>query len=212
MEIKDNKLTWEFENQKFKMPSDKFPLPDREDIYVFTEDNTEKYENKELKKEIDKLNTTVGKCYTNTEKIVQAGKKLGIDIEYMGGWIFPRGPIPIHHAWAVIEQKHVIDLAYSKKLISARAFLDFENNPEQAREVYAERIKDIYKLPTSERCVFGKMLPEFIYIGVKSSKMELIKQFNKLRKQYPNHISYKNNNSLDGRSNFQKMLHKKGVE
>jgi hypothetical protein len=135
--------------------------------------------------------------------LVSETKVAGVDLEFYAGWFFIGERPLIHHAWAVYNQKSVIDPSYS---MSEALIFDQINyaNPDWRKEAARLLIRnENKKSPASVDCVYGKVpvLPtRLIYVGCPDTRINAINIYNRTIAKYPDHPSYKNQgmNSLGG--------------
>lgn len=220
----------EFE-RSYIVPTAMFPLPS--DVFaVFTEENTEVLTDERIIALINDCPYTTGHCYSNTDALVAHLQKNGVDIVPYVGWLFLFGNLPVHHCFAVIEGKYLIDLAddfigmydYIRKThfpsMTAKNVSDFMeqldalgNNIVNMRQFMLEWVrytKDT-NMKHSIRCMpLGKVTNEMLYIGSVCLPADGKRHYNDLMRAYPQHPSYLNINDK-GASPFQEMLQKKGL-
>jgi hypothetical protein len=195
-----------FNNCKYQIGSKLFPVNQISKAQVFYKDNTEIIDNIILSEKIDKLcDFETGRCYTNTEQIVQVGKMLKLNIEFYAGWIFLNNH-PIHHGWAVLNG-NVIDVGLCIKELEIMSQVNMLN--EGWRKEIAPKLVKLknMKIPAHEKYIFGKVPKSIVYVGCPDTRENAIKTFQQLIQRYPNHPSYqhKGQNAF-GRSLLQKEM------
>lgn len=151
-------------------------------MHWFGHPNTSKFELTEKQNDIiNSLSFDKGRCYTNTEKLINAFEG-ELDLKFFSGWVFLGYNYPVHHAWAVLfeeENEYVFDMGVferEQKIIEEAA--EKFDDPEKQREYYVKENKRTFKLPNSKIYITGKVVPEMIlYIGVKSTKEEVLDRY-----------------------------------
>lgn len=179
------------------VPSKEYPMPNNSQIKIFTKQNTEDINIKNIDSILENQNFQMGFCYTNTDKICELLTTLkdSHNIEFYSGWLLTLGNM-VHHAWVVIDGKHIIDTSVFKKEEEKQKIIDDEelgiphaiNKNIIAKETVKLMAEEI---PFSEKYQCGKIINENIYIGVKSNSNEARISFNNLMDKMPNHKDYK---------------------
>jgi hypothetical protein len=165
-----------------------FPVSNNSAIKLFYSDNTEPFSHDEFSKIIDFNKFEVGHCYTNSEMIRQISVKVGLSVEYYAGWFFMQQPTPIHHAWCIIDGKHLIDMGFSDRDVRFRKKV--MNDP-LARERYAEYIAHRKAtIRPSKDCIMGKIPEGVLYVGSLDEIESARSLFRDTIKKYPKHPSY----------------------
>lgn len=182
-----------------------FPLRDILTVKCFTFANTESFIHDDISKIIDINDFEIGHCYTNSEKIRLISDNFGVEAVYYAGWVFLRNELPIHHAWCVIDGRHVIDMGFSDRDFRFQEKLKYDPN---FRERYAENVA--YRranIRRSKDCVMGKVPESILYVGCPDDIESARKLYRDTIKRHPNHVSYafKGMNAF-GASTIQTML------
>jgi hypothetical protein len=192
-----------YDEKFFTKFSNLYPLSNPKKARLFANYNTESYAlQAELKTFIDTYpNFMTGRCYTNSTVLTEYGKSLGYKIEFYSGWLSSSGYPPIHHAWCVLDKKHLIDVSLS--LIETEAFIEahsmIEKMKENGREPYdfrafsvrhANKVKKRNKVKKYDDIPVGKVPDYFIYMGSPDNPYNARKIYNDLMEKYPNHPSY----------------------
>lgn len=209
MEDGDYKFRMRKNGKAYTVGGEYFPVKDKENIEVFLKENCREFKLAKLINKINKLEFEKGRCYTNINRIIEAGKEVNIDIKFYSGWVFPRSIKAMHHAWGVIKTKfgfQVLDPAFSKKELKLYETIDYDK--ENWREVLAKKILDFEKnKDNEEKMVLGKPPEGIIYFGCPDNKENAINTFNNLIDKFPNHPSYSGKGTSPvGRSELQKEL------
>lgn len=215
--VKEDKCVWKLRDgngnfiKSIITPTSMYPLHN-DSFSVFTDDNTKIITDKKVINIINKLSFQKGRCYSNSEKIINALK--GYNAKAFAGWFFmPSHTIyPIHHSWVVLDDNCIIDM--SNDLVALQDVgVDFSVKYNDQKKLYddlAECLKKINVMKNADRCYpFGKT-HGCIYIGCECEPNEAKKDYNSLIALYPNHeiIRTQNNNGM----NFtQYNLSKRGV-
>jgi hypothetical protein len=204
-------MEFEYNDKKYFVGSDMFPVSDPEQIESFKSDNTEPFWNEEFCKIIDVNTFDAGHCYSNAEKIRLIAERFQLPVKYYSGWLFARTSIPTHHAWAVIDNKHLIDMGYSERSIK---FLQKVYSFPDWRERFADNVA--YRksnIRHSKDCIMGKVLDGFIYVGSIDEMEAARKRFRDMRDIYPDHFSYsRRGQNMYGASAVQEEIFKRQME
>src|SRR5699024_7279124 len=94
------------------IPSHQYPLNDK--LKVFTRDNTEPCKDEQIKVIFDSVKYEIGKCYGNTRRLLDALEANEIPksrYKSYVGWLFIGDTMPVHHAYTVIDGKHLLDFS-----------------------------------------------------------------------------------------------------
>lgn len=206
-----NSLQSMLDDEKMKFKStDLFPIANTDKCQFFTIELCMPYENQQFAKMLNENRKFFrsGWCYTTAENVVAMGKELGLDIEFYSGWV--RHGTWLHHAWAVVDKIHLIDLTISKR----ETILLKTVNTEEPQ--WRERVAPILieygenPLPVEMDCVFGQPLDSMFYFGSPDTPINARRIFNRLMKKIPRHPSYarKGKGNEVGASELQKLLWK----
>ncbi|RPK19993.1 hypothetical protein [Paenibacillus xylanexedens] len=199
-------MKFNIENTEYEIGSHMFPVADSSDLRAYDYSNTESFSNDDLSRIIDINDFEIGHCYTNAEKIRMICERFEIPVEYFAGWIFvPNQEMPLHHAWAVIDNKYLIDMGFSERDLKFQKKIQGDPNwRERFAEETARRRATIRR---SKDCVMGKVPGGLLYVGSPDEVENARKIFRDLIKKYPKHISYRRK-GMDptGASPIQKMV------
>lgn len=179
------------------IPSQLYPLSGSPEI--FYQENTEACTDQQIQEIFDNTEAHMGFCYTNIENLAVNLRKAGVlkqRYKTYIGWLFIGEQLPIHHAFLVVDNKHLLDfsasqiheqllLHYTPKEIETFTRDELRNN--LANEFIKEQEK-----PHSQRAAFGKALPSYVYIASQCKPNQGRLQFNKLIKSHPNHPCIRN--------------------
>lgn len=198
------------------MPTDMYPLANN-DIHVFSDENLEEITDKEVLDVIDQVPYKIGHCYTNSQNIVDALAKVGVEACIYCGWAFVSlSELPFFHCWVMLDDTHLIDLAndYIRKLNYVYDVYGDESKHftrDRWRYAFVEATKFLSSLPNSERCCIG-MADNKIYVGcpVKNAN-EARRLYNYLIGKFPNHESIEDVNKNTQRTPLQEMYANEGL-
>jgi hypothetical protein len=218
--MKINKKEYKIDTN-IKLPTEKFegidyleigskmyPLP--EESYIFTNGNTRKKKLAKFLNDIDKVSFEIGRCYTNTKKLVEIGKKHDLNIKFYSGWVLMMSPVPIHHAWGVLEDRHGFKVFDANPIkVDLKVLEKLQNKSEENwRKEYARLYNKINKeYGNSEKMIMGKVLEGINYLGGPDNFENAINTFNDLMDEFPDHPSYSiGGNNPNGASELQKEI------
>lgn len=180
------------------IPTKLYPLPNSNTIKVFTSENTEQLGDDSISVLLTNKVFKPGFCYTNADEIIDILKSNNISnkVEFYSGWLYSINNM-IHHAWVVIDDKHIIDTSIA---VEDKYYDKIINNFEKGEDVIVNReeiANETIELtnsakPFKEKYCYGKVLRDNIYVGVKTNSTEARVSFNELLKREPNHPNYKN--------------------
>lgn len=208
---KDLKLTdtkWIYKGTA--IPSKMYPITNKADMKFFCAFNTEELDDKKVLDIYNKVEGKMGHCYTNTLSFYLNLLNNGVDnvVPYVG-WLSVGGGHPIHHAWLVINDKHLFDLSGDKIMLDY--VLNKSQEPITATEL-KEGMADLHlslkDIPNTERYTTGKCMVTHFYIGSPCYPTDGIQIFNQLMADFPKHPSYSNVDS-EGRNELHRILAKK---
>lgn len=204
---KDNKFKVLINNERKRevvIPSPLYPLPHHQDIKVFTDDNTYEWENTVIDDLLKDKVFKPGYFYTNIDYIVNAlsnSEEFSVSVDYYVGWTIV-GDRLIHHAWAVVDDKYLIDTSrfLREDEMEKLARETEKGNLPLNRSDLVNKLIEYHneKIPFKDKYVCGKALKNSIYIGVKSNSDTGRRDFNELMRKYPEHPDYLNINKEDG--------------
>ena len=169
---------------------EKLPVTDKNKVYYFNYNNTKKYDDLVLEKELDNYKFNIGKCYSNTQKLVKISNNLGIPVKFYSGWLKCGKGEPIHHAWGVLGKDKIIDVTLDRHINKfAKKLRPFKE--EIHRKLFAEIVVKINKLNTSQRVILGKVPETLTYYGCPDNKENALKTYNNLIDKFPEHYNNK---------------------
>lgn len=221
MEMKDRSPEMFFtvnDKSKYKIPSKMFPLSSKKNWALFSSENTVPYNNEEFISLLDKVDLPIGRCYSNSEKILKIGETLNLDITYASGWIFRAGDMPKHHAWVMVKNEEGVSIidSFKEYLFSeaSKRYKVDESKPNWREEAAKSVKKTLRDMPlNSQQIVLGRAPESLFYVGSPDTRENAIKIFNRLQSQFPHHPSYATSGAnMFGRSVMQSELNKFGVE
>lgn len=177
------------------VPSKHYPLLNKKTIDYFDGYRTLPLGEAEAINAFNELSFEVGRCYENTQKIQRhfEQKGLGEHVKTMSGWLFSPGGAPMHHAWVVYKDKHVLDPAARVdyfELMNELSQKEEKVSLEKMRQLTIDMMKTNQNKPNHQTMTCGQTPPIYVYVGSETSPEEGRKVFQKLTKQYPNHPSY----------------------
>jgi len=200
------------ESVTYEIPSDIYPLRNKNTAEIFSYANTEQLKDEpNIAQIFDSITLKTGFCYTNTENFKEALLKAGIkdkDVKTYTGWIFLNG-LPVHHCWLVYKDKHVFDAGVSR--IDEAFKITMSENPnasmDEARLIY-KKIHDAFQeQPNSKIYTCGHVAPFALYVGSETTPNQGRVIYHELIKKYPDHPSYQAEGmNANGRSKLQEML------
>lgn len=192
------------------VPTALYPL-NKTEFKIFKSTNTEEIKDKQVCSLIDKIEYKIGKCYQNSQNIYDILSKNGYDVKMYVGWLFlGESVFPVHHAWCVLNDKHIIDLADDfTAMLKQNGINSVKDTGLQSVRSNAllEFTKKTKGLKNSERCgVLGKCSNFLYYVGSECFAEEGRKIYRDLVTLYPDHECQRNVNSSTGLNNFQSIL------
>ncbi|WPS85337.1 hypothetical protein SMD22_01535 (plasmid) [Brevibacillus halotolerans] len=195
------------EPYRMVIPSDMYPLRNKPTTKLFSYMNTERIENDSTAEKAYNENVyKMGYCYTNTENMQKSFVEQGLlDVETYVGWILING-IPLHHAWLVYKDMHVLDPAISliDEIIRQKQY----PSPQEMREDIVKLHREYQDKPNSDYQTFGQVAPFVLYIGSVCTPAKGRMIYNEMIEQYPNHPSYHQEGmNPNGMSSVQKMFY-----
>ena len=168
------------------IPSHQYPLNGK--LKVFTRDNTEPCKDEQIKVIFDSVKYEIGKCYGNTRRLLDALEANEITksrYKSYVGWLFIGDTMPVHHAYTVIDDKHLLDFSPMHELYSME--ISGELSTPEMKEALVDKFMDKIRQPNSIRSIFGKADPELLYVGSECTPDKGIKIYQKLMKAFPKH-------------------------
>ena len=175
---------------KIKIPSQMFPLVGQGSYLLHNENTSPLPTNAEtdaIREVFDEMHPRLGSCYSNTDALIGALRKRGIDAKSMVGWLFIGDNFPIHHCFAVIEKYHAV-LDFS---VRASFFHELNQNSTDMqtlrKEFSRKYINALQSKMNSEIGTFGQMDSGCIMLAAVCSPRAGAATFAKLRKAFPKH-------------------------
>lgn len=188
------------------IPSKLYPLPNNS-YKVFNYENTFDLEDDEVNNILSDIDFKVGRCYSNSDLILNILNRNNIKAEFYSGWVLHLNKMT-HHAWIVVENKHLLDVGILRKeeefIGKGKVNLLLSNS--NGIDLFAEIISE--KAPFKEKYYYGKVGKGLIYIGSPSNSTEARESYNKLIRENPNHPDYQNIDK-NGVNKTQRALYKK---
>lgn len=195
-----------------KIPSAKYPLSGGYEF--FSARNCKLVTDPAVLEVFDRQKYCIGHCYSNTKNLVRDLQSIGYKAESYVGWLFlGADQLPIHHSWAVLNGKSVLDLAEDSSVMHhyMRLNQDQITDMDSAREFMAAFVEVTCGWKNSERCApVGVPWPGAYYVGCKCDPDEGVKIYLRYTQIHP---AYEKENGIDeeGRSPFQRMLDERGL-
>lgn len=203
---------------KYMMPSKMFPLASKkkDKIKVLHPEITTPLDNpifedglnQMIKSYYDKGIGQSGLCYRNARAVVDVAKALDLDVQFYSGWLFiGANSLPVHHAWALIGEEHVVDIVICPGELMLLNQVD-STNPNWRKEI-ASKLKNYRDTHNKVRDrVFGKVPEGLVYIGSEDTPDNALNTFAQLSKDFPNHPSYSGGGNMKGQSKLQEEMNK----
>jgi len=182
------------------IPDHYYPLPNPGKISAFYNENTEELPDDEVNGLLQDVPFKMSRCYNNSEAMLNAlqvgGYAARHSVQYYCGWVYVcYGSAISHHAWIVIDGKHVLDMSYFQDDFSIQAlntnlqgkYISFD------RETYAKWIHAHVTggKPFRGKCAYG-YVENRIYAGVPSTPGQAKKAYSEIITEIPDHPEYKN--------------------
>jgi len=196
----------------YSLPSADFPMVNKNKIEYFHPGNTENLDDQgELDALLADAKKDLGKCYSNAASVVELLHTNGYDeihqVEFYSGWLLSHNSKDLsHHAWVVIDGKHVIDMTATRngKLENYLDAIEHGLHLPMSREILAEWF---YKQATdgtafSKYHYYGKVETRF-YVGTKCTVTEARDAFRLLLNRKKGIKGYENNNKEVGTNKLQ---------
>lgn len=195
------------------IPTDYYPLAGSA-VRTFHKDNTEKITDEALLYILDRVKYKIGCCYQNTEEVIHILQRKGYSVKSYVGWLFVgESQFPVHHCWAVVDDKHVIDLADDFTMMFAGENGDnFENlSLEEARQTMLSFHMEALKQKNHIRChPMGTPSSILYYVGTECAPAAGRRTYRDLIKKFPYHECQRNCDA-DGYNPTQKLFAECGM-
>ncbi|MBP1309274.1 hypothetical protein JOD82_002294 [Paenibacillus sp. 1182] len=197
------------EPYRMEIPSTLFPLRNKPTMSIYSYVNTQQINNDPIAEKAFNENTyKMGFCYTNTEKMLESFNRYELsEYESYVGWIIING-IPLHHAWLVYKNIHVLDpsITLVDEIIRERKY----QSAQEMREQIVELERTFETKPNADYQTFGQAAPFVLYIGSVCSPDNGRQIFNEMIQQFPKHPSYQGQGmNPQGMSTVQQMYYSK---
>lgn len=189
---KETRVCFKLQNMVINIPSRMYPL-ESDDYKMITFNNTEYIEDEKIIEIFDSITFETGRCFTNTQKLCNALNEAGYNAVQYVGWIFIEDTLPVHHSFAIVNGKHLLDTTVNILSQDADFFENISRLPQD--QYYKEAAKyfiELNKKPHHEVLVCGQVPKEFLYIGSPASAEQGIQRNKDLRLIYPEHLCFKN--------------------
>jgi hypothetical protein len=195
--------------QSIIIPTVMYPL--NGPYQVFHAGNTVRTEDPDMLAVIDTVRYQIGHCYTNTKHVVDALRKAGFDAVSYAGWLFVGEQTPIHHCWAVVNGKVIVDLCDDYPMQKVVCPNIDQLHGDEVKQAAADFIRGSRHWPNSVRCCpIGQPTPWFYYVGCPCEPNAAAQIWMKLIKDYPNH-ECRRDQFPESRSETQQYLHEQGL-
>lgn len=178
-------------DDKVVIPSRMFPLESKP-YRLITSENTEPAKDKEIIRIFDSIDYTIGRCFTNSQKLVNALMDAGYPAKQYVGWVFPdRDGYPIHHSFVMLDD-HILDLSIEFLSKDIQDLSQKQRSEDEARKVLIQQHEIKKSLKNHEKCNLGKCDSMYIYVAAEGGAEEGKERNRILRREYPNHPSFEN--------------------
>ena len=194
------------------IPTVYYPLTGTPEI--FSCDTTETVQDKRVLQLIDEVEAKIGYCYQNTKAVSKVLKENGFNnVKTYAGWLFTsESQVPVHHAWVVLNGKHVIDLTDDFPTIFSLigSNPNKNQNANDIKEQFIKAIQFAQSLPNSIRCApIGQPSPMLFYVGAECDPDKAKAEYQRLLQTYPDHETARNVGK-DGLNATQRALRSQG--
>lgn len=215
------------DNQKYAIGSKLFPVANKKKISFWCEANTQEIEKHVgLAYAIDNVQGHVfktGKCFRNAKVMCELGQIVGLDIKFYAGWLFGNHPVPVFHAWNVLNDNIIIDSSiHTTTLNQQNRLRQMENeskleglSQDEVREIYIKIIEEEKKKSNgkmSEEILYGKVPQNYIYFGAEDTHSASQERFRKAYESVKLHPAYHHRrDKKTGESIIQQRLKERGL-
>lgn len=173
------------ERKSFTIPSEPYILPNENPVQVFYPGNTENMDEKELDHLMDGIAEQMGKCYSTSEAILKKAEESGYSknhsVKYYAGWIYSiyAGKLT-HHAWIVVDDRHVIDMT-ARRNSNLNHYIEYAEMGIQ-KPFSKELLADWFYKEKQENAKFSKYhycgrVESCIYVGTECTQEEAKQSF-----------------------------------
>ena len=181
------------------IPSPMFPLA-KGRIRVFHSGNTGFYEDEALKSAFNSVTFNIGRCYSNTRKLLESHGGL----KAYAGWLIGVDGMVIHHCWATFEQGENVHLLDGTISTSINRYINegskITSDLDELRRYVANQLHREESTDNTKKAVFGVCPVELLYIGTPTAPAEALNIWKGLCRKYPQHPAYK----LEGQNQYGK--------
>lgn len=207
---KPERIIFTLENgEKVVIPSRLFPL-ESGPYRLITSENTEPVKDEGIIRIFDSLDYSIGHCFSNSQILVKALTEAGYPAKQYVGWVFPdRDGYPIHHSFVMLDD-HILDLSIEFLSKDIQEMSHKRSSTEEAREVLIQQHLIKKSIKNHEKCNFGKCDSMYIYVAAEGSADEGKERNRILRREYPNHPSFKN--VTNGITKTQQMMLQRNIK
>lgn len=199
-------------DQPIKIPSAMFPVPGK--LKCINNTNTYPFPNDERTEKIKSIYNSIayqpGFCYNNIKMLLNALKKENIIATPFVGWYFVGSALPVHHCFAMVDNKYILDFSPRIELLLDSESME-SDDIDYVRNRLVNRMIELSKIKNHESTTFGQMSPYACAFVSRMDPDEGIRIYQKLKQSYPKHIC--DRNLIDGMNATQRMYYsKKGKE
>lgn len=207
---KPERIIFTLENgEKVVIPSRLFPL-ESGPYRLITSENTEPVKDEEIIRIFDSIDYSIGHCFSNSQILVKALTEAGYPAKQYVGWVFPdREDYPIHHSFVMLYD-HLLDLSIEFLYKDMQEMGRKQRSADEAREVLIQQHEIKKSMKNHEKCNFGKCDSMYIYVAAEGSADEGKERNRILRREYPNHPSFKN--VTNGITKTQQMMLQRNIK
>ena len=181
---------------------------------VFHYKNTRRLIDEKAIEIFDGVPYEVGRCYSNTKRLVAALRSGGYNAKSFAGWLFTSdSQFPVHHNWCVLDNDIVLDLAddYTVMLSGENGEQFKDKSIEEVRELIIDFYKAARLQPNHVRCSpVGTPTDFFLYIGCECEPEDGKTIYNNLIREYPDHECQRNCDD-SGMNTLQRKMKQEGL-
>ena len=192
VKLKENGAFWE----SIIIPTAYYPLTGK--LKVFSTNNTEPIQDDRILDLIDDVKYGVGFCYRNTRNVATILRNAGIaNVKTYAGWLFTsEESLPVHHAWVVVNDIHIIDLSDEFTTLFAlngEGLVNAGNDVGKVRTAFVSAIQKTQGMKNSIRCApVGQPTGFLFYVGAECEPEIAKAEYQTLLAKYPDHETIRN--------------------
>lgn len=195
------------------VPTEKYPLTG--DYKVFHCENMEVVTDTRVFEIFDRHKFKAGHCYSNIKVLSDDLRKEGYNnVETYAGWLFVGSTqLPVHHCWAVLDGKHVLDPADFFTVMMAGSNIDnfrdthtYHDGVNVMADFMQAAKKELNHIVCSPVGIPSECL---LYIGSKCEPEQARRVYRELMRKFPDHECDRTN--ARGMNLTQKIMMQKGV-